>query len=345
VGCPFGFQHPGHEPVLLVHGTSLTAAENWSWSYEVALPAAGFDVCTVQLPDRALSDVQVASEYTAYAIREVATRAHRKIAVVGVSQGGIEPRWALKWWPDTRQLVRDYIGMASPNHGALFANADCVDECPPALWQHVTSSQFITALNSGAEVYPPVAYTDVYSTTDWVIQPSLINPTAALTGGTNIAVQSICPGRFVDHVQSIADAVYYAVVLDALTHPGHTADPSRIDPGVCQQLFLPGVDPATAAAHIAEIYETAGVVQAQHAKTTAEPALACYVTSSCLSVAPNSASGFGASTAPRLEAQQLPNTGPDPASDAEFVGLLVLTVMALAGRRRRHSAALAWPTT
>lgn len=46
-----------HKPVLLVHGIASTAAESWNWNYVPALTNGGFNVCTVDLPDRALTDI------------------------------------------------------------------------------------------------------------------------------------------------------------------------------------------------------------------------------------------------------------------------------------------------
>ncbi|HZD15149.1 MAG TPA: hypothetical protein VE196_08500 [Pseudonocardiaceae bacterium] len=51
-------------------------------------------------------------------------------------------------------------------------------------------------------------------------------------GATHVPIQSICPVQVVSHVQVFADAVAYAVVIDAFAHPG-PADPSRIDLSVC----------------------------------------------------------------------------------------------------------------
>ncbi|MGI8493533.1 MAG: hypothetical protein ACR2NJ_12420 [Acidimicrobiales bacterium] len=60
--CPSRFIHPNREPVLLVHGTGLTADESWGWNYAKLLPAAGYDTCEVNLPGGAMGDIQVSAE-------------------------------------------------------------------------------------------------------------------------------------------------------------------------------------------------------------------------------------------------------------------------------------------
>jgi triacylglycerol lipase len=273
VSCP---RRLTRKVVLLVHGTSVTADENWSWNYVKALPHAGFDVCTVQMPDRLLIDIQTTSEYVVHAIRVVARRSGRPISVVGLSQGALQPRWALRWWPDLRGLVDDYVSMAGTNNGSVFADGSCVTDCIPSLWQQRTSgSAFQAVLNAGDTTPGAVSYTSVYSLTDEIIQPVAPAPVAAIRGATNIAVQDICPGRYVGHVQSASDAAYYGVVLDALTHVG-PADPSRVDRDYCAQVVMPHVDPQDAIVRTAEVYVFAGVVQGQHEKVSSEPPLRPY---------------------------------------------------------------------
>jgi len=334
-------RHPEHEAVLLVHGTSVTADENWAWNYELALPAAGFDWCTVQIPDYELEDVQLSAEYAVYAIRQVAQRSGHKIGVVGLSQGPLEPRWALRWWPDTRQLVSRFISMAGTNHGAAFGDADCVYECPPAIWQqtHYRQSNFLRALNTPRETQPGIAYTSVYSLTDDIIQPAAPDPTAAIAGAANIAVQDICPGRYVGHVQSAWDAAYYAVVIDALTHAG-PADPARVDRSYCNQQAMPKVDPVTGWENTANVYLVAGQRQTPYPKTTSEPPLRDYVTSGALppgyvdpAAARNVAdSGAAPSGTVRATAGGL-RALPDTVATATCCGLAITL-----RRRRRRSA-------
>lgn len=263
--------------VLLVHGTSVTAEENWDWSWVRALPHAGFDVCTVEMPERLLIDIQTTTEYVVHAIRTVARRSGRPISVLGLSQGALQPRWALRWWPDLRHLVDDYVSMAGTNRGSVFADSACAGaSCLASLWQQRTSgSLFLGALNTGDTTPGNVSYTSVYSLTDEIIQPVAPVPVASIEGATNIAVQDICPGRYVGHVQSVADAAYYAIVMDALTHRG-PAVPSRVNRHSCSQVHMPHVDPVEASLRTAEVYVIAGVVQSQYPKVAAEPPLRPY---------------------------------------------------------------------
>lgn len=267
----------GDHAVLLVHGTSVTPEENWSWTYELALPAHGFPTCTVRMPDYAFVDIQLSTEYVVHAVRRMTATTGRKIGVVGISQGGLEPRWAIRWWPDVGAAIDDLVMLATPNHGGPFAGLSCATPCLPALWQQSDTSSFMAALNAGDETPGDVSYSSIYSLTDWVIQPVAPVPTAALDGAVNLAVQELCPGRVVDHVQHGFDAVVWALVLDALSHPG-PMDRSRLDLSVCLQDTMPLVDPVAARRGLVEVYVLAAERQSTYAnKTDREPALRAYV--------------------------------------------------------------------
>ena len=215
--CPSTFTHPNHEPVPLVHGTGADAATNWGWNYLRALPAAGFDACGVDLPDHALGDIQTSAGYAVYAIRFMHDATGHKVDVVGHSQGSLEPRWAIKWWPDVRADVDDLVGLSSPNHGVPVANALCVVACDAADCQFSVGSAFLRSLNAGDETPSAVDQTSVMSVNDGVVEPA---STSELNGAANVWVQSLCPLRVVDHLRMAHDAVVYTIVLDALTHAG-----------------------------------------------------------------------------------------------------------------------------
>src|SRR3954447_5810721 len=101
----------GRAPILLVPGTDLTPQTNFSWNYEKALDALGFPYCTVELPSNAMDDIQVAAEYVVYAIRRAHALSGKKVQIIGYSQGGMVPRWAFRFWPDTRAMVDDDVGL------------------------------------------------------------------------------------------------------------------------------------------------------------------------------------------------------------------------------------------
>jgi hypothetical protein len=282
--CSPGGDHPSRSPVLLVPGTGASAKDNFSWNYEPALDARQIPWCAVTFPYNGNGDIQVNGEYMVYAIRTMYARAGRRIAVIGHSQGGMVPRWALRFWPDTRAMVDDLIGFAPSNHGTTQTQLVCHDSCLEANWQQAYMSNFIRALNSYQETFPGISYTDVYTHNDEVVRPNSDDTgSSSLHGGggqiSNVAVQDICPADSSDHdLLGTVDAVAYALAIDALDHDG-PADKSRIPGTVCTQPYMPGINPVTGpAAGLQAFYDT----ETSTGPTTgSEPALACYVFASC----------------------------------------------------------------
>jgi hypothetical protein len=291
------------EPVLLNPATGVTPQENYSWNWEPALTRLGIPWCTYTAPHHALDDIETSGEYLVHAIRAVHALAGRRIAVMGHSQGGMSMRWGLRFWPDTRAMVDDVIGFSGSNHGTTAVSPIvCAGGCPPAGWQQAADSRFIAALNSRAETFPGISYTEVYTTTDEVVQPnSGPHASAALHTGagsiTNVATQQLCPRDFYEHLTvGTVDPVAYALALDALSHPG-PADPTRVArlSGLCSQATMPGVnlaDPNTAAQILAALPTLGSVTVGATATLTAgapvlaaEPPLACYAFAACTGAA------------------------------------------------------------
>jgi triacylglycerol esterase/lipase EstA (alpha/beta hydrolase family) len=287
--CTPGVAGASHNPILLVPGTNLDPESNFSWNYERAFKALGRPYCTVKLPFHTMGDVQVAGEYVVYAMRTMAHDSGRKVDVLGFSQGGMLPRWALRFWPDTRALVGDVVGLDPSNHGTLDSAALCQASCPPAYWQQATGSKFNDALNSSAETFAGIDYTVVYSRTDEVVTPNLdaTGSSSLHTGNgriANVAVQEICPNDVSEHLaMGSYDPVGYALAIDAFTHDG-PADASRIGTDTCAQPFQPGVDPATFATDYAGYLAAVGTSSAASPLTSAEPELKCYTTATCPTV-------------------------------------------------------------
>ena len=343
--CPATFTHPG-TPVLLVHGTGSTAEESWAHTFAKTLPLDGHDVCTIDLPTRALVDAQVSSEYVVVAMHTMAGRAGRKIDVVGHSQGGLEPRWALKWFPSTRPLVDDYVSISSTQHGSADADGICtVGSCAPSVWQQRTTSQFLKALNAGGETPDGPSYTSIYSLTDEVV-PELPPPsTSRLDGARNIALQDVCPGRPADHFSILWDAVAEALVMDALDHPG-PADPARLGATMCLGLITPGLDAGDVGyMHTVALAQAAQTTVVTGPKSSAEPALKPYVLATQAATAPSPAPRAGGppapsnpapsprSNAPTVQAKSLAATG----GRASLGGAVALLGLALAVRRVKRS--------
>jgi triacylglycerol lipase len=268
----------GPRPVLLVHGTGLTAAENWSGSYLPALVADGRAVCTVSLPATAVGDVQTNAEYVATAIREVHTRAGRRIAVLGHSQGAMLPRLALRVWPDLAARVDDVIGLAGVyDRGSSDLVRRCETECVPAMHQMATGSRLLRAVGRRALPAGPAgpSYTNIGALGDLTVTPQ---PAAnQQAGATAVAVQDVCPGREIpvsEHAMIIGDAVAKALVDDALEHAG-AAVAARIDTATCDEVYYPGFVPEP-------FLDAASSIRARLRPTTpSEAPVRCYLRPTC----------------------------------------------------------------
>jgi pimeloyl-ACP methyl ester carboxylesterase len=277
-----------HAPVLLVHGTGSNPPHNFGWNWEPALNQLGIPWCAVALPGNGLLDIQVAGEYVVHAVRSMYAAAGQRISIIGHSQGGMLPRWTLRFWPDTRAMVDDQIGFAPSNHGTTGANTVCSSSCAPADWQQRDVANFIKALNSYQETFPGISYTEVYTHTDEVVTPNNDDTgSSSLHGGggqiTNEAIQDLCPGDMSDHLAvGTQDNVAYELAIDALTHPG-PADPARValDPNLCSTPLMPGINPATYPADSGAAAADLLANTAAAPQVNAEPPLKCYVTASC----------------------------------------------------------------
>lgn len=283
--CSRGIDHAARTPVLLVHGTNVTAEENWSSVYRPSLAAGGTPHCLVRLPNRATDDIQLNAEYVVWAIREMHRRAGRTISIVGASQGGMVPRWALRFWPDLRPMVDDLIGLAPSNHGSTAFDGCAAQGCRPAEIQQGSSSAFVAALNSGQETFPGISYTNIYTHNDATVVPSADDSgSSSLHGGggriTNVAIQDICAGAPSEHILLGAiDVIGYNLVRDALDHDG-PADVARVARAGCLQPPPPGIDLVSGLLQLPSLILGNTIGLGAVPKVIAEPALRDYVTAS-----------------------------------------------------------------
>jgi hypothetical protein len=267
------------QPIMLVTGTGATGDEAYAIG-KGAFDAYGHPVCTVNYPAFTTADIQVSVQYLVHAIRAMERQAGRPIAVIGISQGGLLPRFALTYWPSLREKVTDVVAAAGTQHGTtLFDPAACAASgCAPALWQQAAGSRLLAALNAQPDETPgPTAWTTVRSTTDESVTPQTgPHPTSALKGATNVVIQSVCPGRQVSHIGTILDSVTFAAFADAVAHKG-AARVARLPKDVCAHPYAPGLDEAGTAAIVGGAGGLiAGRLVNQVPKVTAEPPVRAY---------------------------------------------------------------------
>jgi hypothetical protein len=278
----------GPHPVFLNPATSVTPDENYSWNWENVFADQGRYWCTMEMPFHTFGDIQTAAEYIVFAIRTMYRRTDRKITILGHSQGGMSGRWALRFWPDLRTKVAEVIGMAPSNHGTKVLQ-QCITgltRCVPAVWQQGHQAAFVKALNSRAETFRGISYTNIYTGLDEVVRP----PTSSgLTTGkgriSNIQVQELCPLDPYEHVLmgTVSPAVY-GLVMDALRHRG-PAKVSRVDRAICLTLVMPGVDPTDLKDNAAPILALPTLISTALPSVSLagapllprEPRLRCYV--------------------------------------------------------------------
>lgn len=343
LACSGQIADASRNPVLLVPGTDLDPSPNYSWNYERALTAMRWPYCTITLPQHTTADIQIAGEYIVYALRTMAGRARRKVDVLGFSQGGMVPRWALRFWPDTRGLVQDFVALDPSNHGTADAALACQFSCVPADRQQENTSHFIQALNSSAETFAPINYTVIYSRADEIVVPNADSTgSSSLHTGSgrivNIAVQEICPNDASDHLaMGSYDAVGYALAIDALSRSS-TADAGHVPLTVCSQPFQPGVNPATFASDYFGYLSAIGNAQSTSPTVTSEPPLACYVFASCDSAAGTSSPAGQAPAPPQASPLTAGGASPPAGRPAPCASRRTVVIHVPARYRRRMSS-------
>ena len=216
--------HP--EPVVLVHGTFEGATDNWS-TVSPELEAAGYCVFALEYGNRGTGDIPTSAGQLARFVDAVlaATGAHR-VSLVGHSQGGMMPRWYVKFLGGATK-VDDLVGLAPSNHGTTNPGAFVAGEtfCP-ACDQQRAGSVFLEQLNAGDETPGAVSYTVIETRYDEVVTPFT---SAFLAGGANTAnilLQDACPAEVIDHHLIPYSHLAIRWTLQALERRG-PADPTQ----------------------------------------------------------------------------------------------------------------------
>ncbi|MFG3235306.1 esterase/lipase family protein [Streptomyces antibioticus] len=243
--CKPSSAHP--RPVVLVHGTLANSVDNWL-VLAPYLKDRGYCVFSLdygQLPGvpffHALGPIdKSAAQLSAYVDKVLAATGAAKADLVGHSQGGMMPRYYLKFLGGAAK-VNALVGIAPNNHGTtlggltkllpFFPGAeDLLSAATPALAQQVVGSDFMTRLNAGGDTVPGVRYTVIATRYDEVVTPYR---TQFLTGDNvrNILLQDLCPLDLSEHALiGLVDKIAFHEVANAL-------DPARATPTTCASVL------------------------------------------------------------------------------------------------------------
>ncbi|WP_219974623.1 esterase/lipase family protein [Rubrobacter xylanophilus] len=224
-----------HPPVVLVHGTFANMHANFlrlsSW-------LAGKGYCVYALnygdhvgPAHALGDIRESARELGWFVERVLDyTGARRVSIVGHSQGGMMPRYYIKYLGGAGK-VEDLVGLAPSNHGTrvperlvdgspLVLDAELLGLCTSCGQQQV-GSDFLRELNAGDETPGDVDYTVVATRTDAVVVPYTSSFLSGPRGRvTNVLLQDRHPYDFSGHVGIAYDPNAYEVVLDALKREG-----------------------------------------------------------------------------------------------------------------------------
>jgi triacylglycerol lipase len=215
--CKPSKAHP--HPVVLVHGTFFNMAMSWDL-IAPALEKQGYCVFALDYGNQATVDIPTSAEQLKdFVNRVVNATGARKVDLVGHSQGGMMPRYYLKFLGGTRH-VSELIGLAASNHGTTTPLAPFVGPLCKACAQQVAGSDFLKKLNAGDETPGKVDYTVIETSHDEVVTPYTSAFLASGPRTTNILLQDDCPLDLVEHVSIIYDPVALQWVENALGRPG-----------------------------------------------------------------------------------------------------------------------------
>jgi triacylglycerol esterase/lipase EstA (alpha/beta hydrolase family) len=244
--CRPSAAHP--RPVVLVHGTLANSVNNWlglaPYLVERGYCVYSFDYG--QLPGvrffHGLGPIDESAKQLAVFVDKVlAATGAEEADLVGHSQGGMMPRYYLKFLGGADK-VGALIGIAPDNHGTtllgltkllnLFPGVkEALDEhLPPALTQQVAGSEFLQRLNEGGDTVPGVTYTVIATKYDQIVTPYRSQFLIG-SGVRNVVVQDLCPADLSEHAGiGLQDRVAFHETANAL-------DPANAKPTDCSSLF------------------------------------------------------------------------------------------------------------
>ncbi|MBL3669563.1 alpha/beta fold hydrolase [Streptomyces sp. M2CJ-2] len=243
--CKPSAAHP--RPVVLVHGTFGNSVDNWL-GLAPYLKHRGY--CVFSLDYGQLAGVPLfhglgpiersAEQLDAFVDKVLAATGATKADLVGHSQGGMMPRYYLKFLGGADE-VNALVGIAPSNHGTTLGGltnllpyfpgaGDLLNENTPALAQQIVGSDFLTKLNAGGDTVPGVRYTVLATRYDEVVTPYR---SQYLSGPNvrNVLLQDLCPLDLSEHLAiGLLDRIAFHEVANAL-------DPANARPTTCASVF------------------------------------------------------------------------------------------------------------
>ncbi len=235
--CKPSAAHP--YPVVLVNGTGEDMADGFS-ALSPLLADNGYCVFAANFggsPGNLLQGTgditQSAAELASFVSQVLATTGAAKVDLVGHSQGGMMPRYYLKFLGGAPK-VQTLVGLAPSNHGTTLDGlatletelatvlpgiSSALGRACQACAQQIAGSSFMTSLNAGGDTVAGPTYTVIETRNDEIVTPY----TSAFLSGpnvTNIVLQNVCPLDQTDHIGIADDTVALHLVLNAL-------DPAR----------------------------------------------------------------------------------------------------------------------
>lgn len=245
--CRPSAAHP--RPVVLVHGTVENKLINWN-ALSPLLKNNGYCVFALNYgaylpgPFLGLSHIpNSAAELSAYVDRVLSATGAREVDLVGHSQGGMMPRWYIKYLGGAAK-VDNLVALTPSNHGTTLSGLSTLARYipgaralltagAPALEDQRIGSTFNATLDAGGDTIAGVDYTVIASRYDEVVTPYT---NSFLTGGgsvTNITLQSGCILNLTEHLGISYDRRALRMTLNAL-------DPATARTPLCVPT-LPGV--------------------------------------------------------------------------------------------------------
>jgi hypothetical protein len=238
-GCHPAASGPQQYPVILLPGTVYDLADTWQ-ALGPILADDGW--CVYGLNYGATSGTTLsggriwsvgdiptsAGQLSTFVGQVLRATGAKKVDLVGWSQGGMMPRWYMRFDGGASD-VHDLVGLAPSNHGttvdgmsALFDAVTALGLPAPltvaqcaACTQQLAGSTFLQQLNAGPDTVPGVRYTVIETEDDEVVTPY----TSAFLSGpavTDVTLQDQCPEDHADHLAMPYDSAALQDVVQAL---------------------------------------------------------------------------------------------------------------------------------